>query len=95
MYKGVSRFSQRVKSAGRSATGYPKSRKLAATEISASSEFMRGTAYVKKLSPLLRNLLAEGFGPPDIAQELERRQISTPSGKPWNATLAAELLAMI
>jgi hypothetical protein len=95
MYKGASRFSQKVKSAGRSLTGYPKSRKLKTTDLPASAEFIRGTAYVKKLSPLIRNLIARGFDHLAIAQQLTRRQISTPSGKSWDSTLIGELLAVI
>jgi hypothetical protein len=97
MFKGASRFSQSRASSGRALSGYPKSRNIGSGTKPSSNQrqFEMGTAYVKRLSPLIRDYLKTGLGHSEIADELLRQRIATPSGGPWTAILAAELVEIV
>lgn len=97
MFKGTNRFLQSKAFRGRGLSGYPKTRKLSAGQnlVEGDSQFSAGTAYVKRLIPLIRELLNTGRAPSEIAIELDRQGISTPSGEPWTEHLAAELIKAV
>jgi hypothetical protein len=96
MFKGTSRFLQSLSFKDRSLSGYPKSRGLSAPNLlSSQGQFDVGTAYVREIAPLIHHFLNSGLMHSDIADELHRRGIATPSGNPWSETLAAELVEMV
>jgi len=97
MYKGKSRFQQAMTFKGRRLSGYPKSRKLASGQNSTSDQrqFEIRTAYIKKISPLIRQFIRDGLTDANIAAQLRQRGIDTPSGAVWTEKLVAELVHTI
>jgi hypothetical protein len=97
MYKHNSRFQQSMKFKGRRLSGYPKSRKLAATQSPATGEhqFETGTAYIKQISPMVDQFMQAGLTHANIADQLKRRGISTPSGDAWTESLVAQLVQAV
>lgn len=97
MYKHSSRFQQSMKFRGRRLSGYPKSRKLVATQSSATGEqeFETGTAYIKRISPFVDQFLHAGLSHANIVDQLKRRGISTPSGDGWTESLVAQLVQTV
>ena len=97
MYKGKSCFQQFLTNTGRRLSGYPKTRKLAAGQNLGSNErqFEIGTAYIKKISPLVTQFMQAGLTEANIADQLGRRGIATPSGTDWTETLVGELVETV
>jgi hypothetical protein len=97
MYKSSGRFFQAKAFRGRTLSGYPEWRKLESKQgpSSSQSQFQAGTAYITEISPLIHYFLNNRLSQSDIVDELQRIGIATPSGNPWSATLAAELIGAI
>ena len=96
MFKGTSRFQQSRASSGRTLSGYPEGRQLTGrNQLGGQNEFEVGTAYIKRLSPLVHAFMRSGATPSDIVDELLRHRISTPSGNPWTAQRVAELIGTV
>jgi hypothetical protein len=97
MFKAANYFVQARASSGRTLSGYPKSRKIdsGTNPLSSQNQFDVGTAYIRKMSPMVRDFLENGLDPSKIADELLRRRIDTPSGTRWNAGLAAQLVEAV
>ena len=97
MYKHSSRFQQSMKFKGRGLSGYPKSRKLVATQSPATAEreFETGTAYIKRISPFVNQFIKAGLTHANIVDQLKRRGISTPSGDAWTESLVAQLIQTV
>lgn len=84
VYKGLSRFSQRLATSKRV--------RLKTASIP-TNELERGTAYVTKLAPQLRELVLRGLNNSEIAKELEKRGVGTPSGEAWSPDRVSNILA--
>jgi hypothetical protein len=97
MYKGASRFSRARAFSGRRLSGCPRTRKFGSGSDPQSRqiEFAAGTAYITKLSPAVRPLVKRALAYSQIADELSRRGIASPSGNPWTATLVNELVIVV
>lgn len=97
MYKHNSRFQQAVKFKGRRLSGYPKSRKLTATQSSVTGErqFETATVYIKQISPLVDQLVQARLSHASIAEQLQQKDIATPSGYSWTEALVAELIQTV
>jgi hypothetical protein len=86
-----------MKFKGRRLSGYPKSRKLAATQspTTGEQEFETRTAYIKRTSPFVDQFLQAGLTHANIVDQLKRRGISTPSGDAWTESLVAQLVQTV
>jgi hypothetical protein len=97
MFKGANRFLQSQTSASRSLSDYSRKLKLRSgqSRLIGQGQFEAGTAYIKQISPLIHHFWKNGLAHSAIVNELNRRGIATPSGNPWTAALAAELIETI